>query len=218
MRTAGKTTKRILQNTLAGKYAFSFFSIMNKKLLVLCGVLAAAPLLFALESLHVYWAYVVPIENSVIEIYDIHYEPVKKDRPYFASLEDISLLEDDAIRITFGHNDYRIGYMSIPVFSHTETITINQTFVAMCRYGPPHYDNTALDFLKYLGVAEHEGALAYKFLHGSAFTQPMSCNYPEVIMHTIDSRQFTGTEDLPHANTEAGKRLNEYVEAVYRRQ
>ena len=178
------------------------------------------------------------------EIHASEYPMAKNRTPGEFTIKSVAQAGGKTIRIDFADNNYTItnsesglSYRPLPVFSHTETIRVNQTFVAMCNDVPrPWSDDgdsygTPLVIYQYRGREVHEvdrveqivpvdseddvpegasliihGDLLYsakwkdldppkrisvhKFLWMSAFTYgEMSCDYPSVIRHTVDSKR-----------------------------
>ena len=196
---------------------------MKTNLLLVISVLMVGGILIPInyESMHNYATYGVPIKNSVVEenVGDVHYEPIKKGiHTYYASIENINLLDDESIDITFSQNDYEYsnGYRPFPEFSYTQNIRINQTFVVVCHdfTDPqtfeifPHETKElrasypeGLGILKYLGTVQVQDELMHKFFHITSLVKTkMPCSFPEVIEHSIDAVDLVVPERLGKEN------------------
>ncbi len=178
------------------------------------------------EPVYGFFVYRLPVANSTIDhrLHDIHYEQVEKKNGerYYATLEEISIVDHKTIEVRFGQNDYGIyrntgeKVYSPPAFSHVDRIGVGQTFVVTCIDKddvPPHPrstrepDNgTGVTILKYLGLEEREGTLAYKFLHANSWIDaPMPCDWPQVIRHTVDALPVAIPDDYMARITEEAR-------------
>lgn len=196
---------------------------MNSNLLFGISAFVAFAILLSVNfgSIYNYYAYTVPIKNA-IDIDpefpgDMHYERVpNENHAFYASIRNITPLDDGSIDVDFGNTDYRwsTGYDPIPEFSHSQNIKVNQTFVVICHdpANPLYRDlfkNSTLEarpgveVLKYLGPVDVLGTKSFKFYHVQRTIQSdMPCSYPEVIKYSIDAvklkvpEQFDKEHDL----------------------
>ena len=181
---------------------------MNNRMLATAVILPCLVLaMFVYEPTYGFFTYRLPVADSTIEhlVHHIDYSPVETGdgKRHLVTLEEVSIIDDETIEIRFGQNDYGIYSSGVkvyspPVFSHVERIKVGQTFVVTCQERddvPPHPKSTrdvppgtGISILKYLGLEEHGGIRAYKFLHSSSLTKtPMPCNWPQVIRYTVDA-------------------------------
>ena len=105
------------------------------------------------------------------------YEYVGKNSPsYMMTISNITRLDDEAILVDYDDNGYAITGADgrpkwrAPAFSHTETIRINQTFVALCIDAPKpedseYSDSTSIAIFQYRGGEEHEVASVTRYRH-----------------------------------------------------
>lgn len=113
--------------------------------------------------------------------YDVHFFPprgvyvreypaAENRTPGEFTISGITQADSETIKIDFANNNYTItnsksglSYRPFPVFSHTETVGVNQTFVVMCNdVNPPWLDDgvddggTPLVIYQYRGLEVHE--------------------------------------------------------------
>ena len=177
---------------------------MNRRMLA---AIAVAPCLaaFALgfEEMRNHYEYSLPVAGSTVWGYQLFYMtadsdhhsyvvhfrpkgsiyvtdyPMSERRGGMFTVRNVTLIDDETIRVDFADNDYTItnsksgmSYKPVPKFSHSETIRVNQTFVAMCNNSPPSWPSrsdgddhgTGLAILQYRGLVTHEVASVEQFL------------------------------------------------------
>lgn len=90
-----------------------------------------------------------------------------KYTPGYFTMNNVAAAGGGMIEVDFAQNNLTItrstdgqSYQPAPVFSHTETIGINQTFVVLCDNQPPGWyraddDSTTLVLLQYRGLEVH---------------------------------------------------------------
>ena len=128
----------------------------------------------AVEDDYNYLVHFVPSRG----IYVRHYPMSESAPPGMFAVKNITAVDSGTIEVNFADNDYTITrsdtgqtYKPMPAFSHTETIRVNQTFVALCNNVPDpwlpegHADNsTGLVILQYRGLESHEVTDVEQFL------------------------------------------------------
>ena len=132
--------------------------------------------------------------NTSIVVYESMWP---EDTPPYFTLKNVVAASDGMIEVDFAQNNLTItrstdgqSYHPAPVFSHTETIGINQTFVVMCDNRPPgwsHADNdaTGLVLLQYRGVEVLKvSSVVHMMLHGDS-------------KHSETRKEVTPPIDLP---------------------
>lgn len=166
---------------------------MSNKLLVI-GVITVSVVLIPLsfESMNDYVNYVVPLKSAEfddVNIGDFHYEGVEKSEKHYATISEITPIDENTIRIDFNANKYRnLNYIPIPDFSHSALISIDQTFVVTCTSTSLKSNlYPAIGILQYLGMDTKRDKQVYKFFHTSAtLKKEMICNYPKVIDESLN--------------------------------
>lgn len=99
--------------------------------------------------------------NTSLVVYE--HTRTEHTSPYF-TMKGVAAASDGIIEVDFAQNNLTItrstdghSYRPAPVFSHTETIGVNQTFVVLCDNPPPGWsrtdvDSTGLALLQYRGL------------------------------------------------------------------
>lgn len=110
------------------------------------------------------------------------------------AIRRITAIDNETIWVDFSDNDETITrsktgetYKPMPPFSHAETITVNQTFVAMCNNKPPSWllegevdNSTGILVFQYLGQEVHKVTKVQQFLPaaGSGASDEAARGYP----------------------------------------
>ena len=137
---------------------------------------------------------------------DTHYERVDREKKYYGSMTDIQLVydgmenikivDDYAIRVTFDANHFQFGNPIEPIPENPEFVAIinkNQTFVAGC--GPffildtPEEKITSKQthILKYVGITENNGTDYFAFIHEAGYiSDSLDCKFPDMIIHSLN--------------------------------
>lgn len=117
---------------------------------------------------------------------DYHLEPVGDNEKHWATISDITLIDDKTIKINFSRNSYRIGnatftqYEVPNEFEYTNFVKNGQTFIPVCM------ERSAVAFLKYMGIVHDSENYYYLFFHGNGnLPKGLICKYPEIIQHGL---------------------------------
>ena len=153
-------------------------------------VIVVFSLLVALhfENMYNYYIYVNPIQSAKIFDEFPHPEIIKTsgEQRHAIPIHAIEYVtENNTITVTFGGGkSFSENYDSIPTFSYTQNFHVNQTFAFRCI---ERHDFTYLEFYKYLGIRMifGEPRIVLWYIAGETH-RTMPCNYPEVIVHSID--------------------------------
>jgi hypothetical protein len=169
------------------------------KLLILGIVLVFAVLVpLTYEPLYNYSTYYIPIKN--VKLYEIeslfHIDHIKISQDLdkmSVPLERMQYNEHgNSLDVIFtgGHNEV---YPGIPSFDYELNVKQNQTFVFRCV---ENSTNTFLGFYKFLGTQMIYGDNHILLWHYEGETKrPMTCNYPEIIINSIDLVDSHPTEE-----------------------
>lgn len=140
------------------------------------------------ENMANYYTYVNPIQNTKIadgfsypELFKTH------GKQYHAipirTIEYIA--KNNTINVVFGGGkSSSVNYDDIHAFSHTQNFHVNQTFAFRCI---EHHNYTYLEFYKYVDTRilfDNQYIILWHMIGETH--RPMPCNYPEVIIHSID--------------------------------
>ena len=138
--------------------------------------------------MYIYYTYVNPIQNTKI-FDDFSYPEIFKTygKQHLAipihAIEHVA--ENNTITVTFGGGKSSSeNYDDISVFSYVQNFHVNQTFAFRCI---EHQDFTYLEFYKYLGtriIFDIQYIILWHYIGETH--RPMPCNYPEIIIHSID--------------------------------
>ena len=136
----------------------------------------------AVEDDYNYLVHLAPSRGICVS----HYPMSEGAPPGMFAVRNITAVDSGTIRVNFADNDYTITrpdagqtHKPMPAFSHTETIRVNQTFVALCNNAPEpwlpegHADNsTGLVIFQYRGLESHEVTDVEQFLPVTGFDVP----------------------------------------------
>lgn len=172
---------------------------MSNKLFFL-GVITVFAVLLPLtfESMYNYATYTASIGHVKILYESSHVDPVKPDDQQEGPipLKKFEYVEkDNSVTIHFGGGSSKVEvYDDIPDFSYVKNFQVNQTFAFRCV---AENDHTFLGFYKYIGtttIFDEKYLLLWHF-EGEAPKQ-IPCNYPEIIINSIDVVDVDVREDV----------------------
>lgn len=131
--------------------------------------------------------YYSSFQNAEFEPFgDYHLEPVGDNEKHWATIRNVTLIDDETIKIDFSANNYRIGNATfteyeIPnEFEYVHLVKKGQTFISVC------VSESEVAFLKYNGVVHDSKIYYYLFFHGNAILpQGLICKYPQLIHHSF---------------------------------
>lgn len=166
------------------------FFVATAVWILIISIIVIFSLLVALnfEGMYNHYTYANPIQNTKIfddfpypEILNTHGEqhlaiPIR-------AIEHVA--GNNTMTVMFGGGKSSSeNYADIPAFSYVQNFHVNQTFAFRCI---EHHDFTYLEFYKYLGtrIIFDEPRIILWYFAGETH-RPMPCNYPEVIVHSID--------------------------------
>jgi hypothetical protein len=117
---------------------------------------------------------------------DYHLELVGDNEKHWATISNVTLIDDETIKIDFNANNYRIGNATFTAyeipneFEYTNFVKKGQTFIAVC------VSESAVAFLKYIGIVYDSENYYYLFFHGNAnLPKELICKYPQIIQHSF---------------------------------
>lgn len=158
----------------------------------------AVLLLLTFESMYNYATYTVPIKHVKIFDEHAHVDRIKLDDQQEGPipLKKFEYVEkDNSLTVHFGGGSSNVEvFDDIPDFSYVENFQVNQTFAFRCVAENEH---TFLGFYKYIGTTEifNEKYLLLWHFEGETPKQ-VPCNYPEIIINSIDVVDADVKEDL----------------------
>jgi len=136
---------------------------------------------------------------------DTHYERVDREKKYYGSMtniqlvydgtENIKIVDDYAIRVTFDANHFQFGNKTEPIPENPEFVAMignNQTFVAYCNpFHIPNMDDRIpakqIHVLKYIGITEKNGTDYFGFIHEAGYiSDSIDCKFPDMIIHSLN--------------------------------
>lgn len=128
---------------------------------------------------------------------DYHLELVGDNKNHWATISNVTLIDDETIKVDFSRNSYRIGnetftQYEIPnEFEYTNFVKKGQTFIPVC------VGNSAVAFLKYIGIVQESENYYYLFFHTNAnLPQGLICKYPEIIQHSFSANFNVDENDV----------------------
>lgn len=151
-------------------------------MLFICGISIVIVVIVALE-VYDYVYFEIPIKNVVLSEGYAHVDLVPVTQPVHPyTIEDITHdPRSDTITVTFKGGTHPVTKERV-VFEHVETYSINESFVFWCDDSE---GGSYLAFYGYLGVEKKNGTDYLRLLHYDGITrEPMSCVYPNVIIHS----------------------------------
>lgn len=166
-------------------------------LIVIVGILIAGILYLVYlnpNEMMYYSSFQNPEFDTVVG--DYHLEPLGDNEKHWATISNITLIDDQTISIVFrGNNPNGNNTMSdykIPNdFTYSHLVKKGQTFIPVCMGYGVLKDNIRQDnvmFLQYMGVVQLSGTYYYEFYHTNAdLPRGLTCKYPQIIQHGFDA-------------------------------
>lgn len=128
---------------------------------------------------------------------DYHLELVGNNEKHWATISNVTLIDDDTIKIDFSANNFRIGnatftaYVIPNEFEYTHFVKKGQTFIPVCA------SESEVAFLKYIGIVHDSENYYYLFFHGNAILpDELICKYPQLIQHSFTVDFNLNEEDV----------------------